>query len=711
MSAEQVEQKESMHADRPIRKRVEDKLGRVGFARSIAAQIQRAPRGESFVIGLVGPWGSGKTSILNLIKEDIEQDSSLLFLWFNPWLFSGHQQLVAHFFQEIAAQLRDQGGQDLRDIWRGFEGYSRLLRPLRAVPGTEGESREPSVRRQRELLEEALLKARQRLVIVIDDLDRLEDDEIRDVMRLVRLLADFPNTMYLLSYDQKRVAHALGGEERGKAYLEKIVQVVHHVPEIRKSDLTLILAEAVNEILQSMPHLPVVQADLDNTFMLGIRPLFGGLRDVYRYANALRPAFEQMGDEIALPDVMALEALRVLEPAVFVGLAERMELLTSTAYESSSEDRAIREASKQSLFAMGGIRASQVQKLITRLFPAMGRAHHGPDWLKIWRKQRRVAHPDVLRIYIERTLPEGVSPARVVREFVEKLNDEKALVSYLAPMNSMQLEELFERLEGYEDDFCLEEDGIAVKVLLDQFPRLREGTQHIFDMGSDAALANVVRLLLRKLDPGRRLKIIECQLPRIQDLSARSMLIEVTRLEEERLLDEPTATRLAGELARAVIDAPVGKLSSERNLMRLLHDVRVHDESSMVKKTRVLIMDDSAFLRLLTSGMYTSRSGPMNSVVMAVEYGLSWWDDLVSIVGVDVLKQRIHVLDARRAEMALGERETHAIDAALKYLDGWRPKSHMSKNASTIAGDAREGEEVKDEQDDKDEEDEASMRD
>lgn len=196
-----------LHTDRPIETIGDDRLERKGFAKAIARQIQLAPRHDSFVLAVVGEWGIGKTSILNMVEDAFRTDPTHVFLWFNPWMFSGQEQLVAHFFQEIAAQLREKDGEDLRNVWRGFEGYSRLLEPLRPVPAeeTRGEARGPSVRKLRGTLVEELRRSQRRLVVVIDDIDRLVDQEIRDVMRLVRLVGDFPNVVYLLSYDEERV--------------------------------------------------------------------------------------------------------------------------------------------------------------------------------------------------------------------------------------------------------------------------------------------------------------------------------------------------------------------------------------------------------------------------------------------------------------------------------------------------------------------------
>ena len=76
------------------------------------------------------------------------------------------------------------------------------------------------------------------MVVLIDDIDRLEPAEIREVVRLVRLTSDLPNVIFLLAYDRGHVAKSLGtSESEGLRYLEKIVQVSYQLPLVRESIL------------------------------------------------------------------------------------------------------------------------------------------------------------------------------------------------------------------------------------------------------------------------------------------------------------------------------------------------------------------------------------------------------------------------------------------------------------------------------------------
>src|SRR5262249_21996171 len=149
-------------------------------------------------------------------------------LRFNPWLFSGAEDLVHDFFREVSAQLLESQNDRAKQFGTELERYGRLLSPFKFLPGignvvemlSESAKRAGtyiqektalgSVRAQRAKIEHALHELGKRVVIVIDDIDRLEVGEIRDVMRLVRLTADFPGVRYLLAFDRARVEKALG---------------------------------------------------------------------------------------------------------------------------------------------------------------------------------------------------------------------------------------------------------------------------------------------------------------------------------------------------------------------------------------------------------------------------------------------------------------------------------------------------------------------
>ena len=89
--------------DAPIGSLGEDRLGRRPFAEALAAEILDAPAHRGYVMGLTGPWGSGKTSILNMTVDAIKNEAVVV--QFNPWMFFGTEVLDSSFFEEVGKQL------------------------------------------------------------------------------------------------------------------------------------------------------------------------------------------------------------------------------------------------------------------------------------------------------------------------------------------------------------------------------------------------------------------------------------------------------------------------------------------------------------------------------------------------------------------------------------------------------------------------------
>ena len=87
-------------ADTPIRHPEEDVLGRAKLASSFSEQLLSFDLTEGMVVGVLGPWGSGKTSFINLARNRLES-AGVAILDFNPWMFSGTEQIVASFFVEL----------------------------------------------------------------------------------------------------------------------------------------------------------------------------------------------------------------------------------------------------------------------------------------------------------------------------------------------------------------------------------------------------------------------------------------------------------------------------------------------------------------------------------------------------------------------------------------------------------------------------------
>ena len=113
--------------DNPIKNPEDDAIGRISTAQNFAQHVLALDTKEGVVVGVLGPWGSGKTSFINLARNEFEK-AEVPILDFNPWMFSGTAQLVELFFVELATQLkvRRKVRRDLAEIGESLEAYGEL---------------------------------------------------------------------------------------------------------------------------------------------------------------------------------------------------------------------------------------------------------------------------------------------------------------------------------------------------------------------------------------------------------------------------------------------------------------------------------------------------------------------------------------------------------------------------------------------------------
>ncbi len=221
--------------DAPITSPSFDRLDRMSFVRSFAEAIRAVKGTDSVVLALAGPWGSGKSSLINLITGELEASSGEqqpLVMRFNPWWFSGTGQLVAAFLQQLAAAV---SRLEVRDtLGDATIALDRLAEAI-AEPGVRASAADPEARdieKLRRQVNSIFEKSNRRILVFMDDIDRLTPDEMTQLLLIVRAVADFPSTTYVLAFDHEVVSEAISDKlgVDGRTYLEKVVQLQIDVP-------------------------------------------------------------------------------------------------------------------------------------------------------------------------------------------------------------------------------------------------------------------------------------------------------------------------------------------------------------------------------------------------------------------------------------------------------------------------------------------------
>lgn len=641
--------------------------------------------------------------MLRMVEETVRERSETVILNFNPWLFSGTDQLVTRFLDELAAQLRDASTkagatQNLKRVGDQLTTYAESLEPLAWLPvlgpwlgrvGTAGRvinslrkarNKQPSADKQRELVRDDLRSLEHRVLVTIDDLDRIEPAQIRDMVRLVKLIGDFPNVTYLLSYDREPVARAVGDDiSEGEAYLEKIVQVVHDLPEPPLEAVIRIFLEELQSIVDSAATGLFSEEDWQNVFPAGMRPFFRTLRDVRRYLNAVPVTLRVVGREVALVDVLALETIRVFLPRAYTELTASVAALTGEGRRGlgQAQARDAADAARVSaIVEVVGTQQAATKELLARLFPNIGHLVGGSRVVvdeQRARQRLRVADPGVFRAYLQRAMPHGVISGALVHEAVASLGDRERLSEVFANLEPDLAEGLIQRLEDYEHDYDVSSVEPAIEVLLNQLPRLREGQRGMLDMGPDLTVGRVVLRLLRRVGTeNERLQIVERVLPRLPHLTTRMELIDTVGHRENvghELVSKEASDRLYRDLNEQIKGAAPDRLAHERGLVHLFVPLAQGNGASGVEAIRHACESDEVLLQLLRGGLGEQRSQTVGDYAVRSRPSLPW-ELYEEWLGADQLRRRVGELAERTETESLPMRTKAALEAAQKYVSG-----------------------------------------
>jgi hypothetical protein len=422
-------------SDSPISSRSLDRFNRAGFASRIAETIATRIDPSSIVLGLYGPWGDGKTSALEMMQEKLADFPRVVVVRFNPWHFQSEEVLLRGFFATLAEtmgrslpSLKEKAG-DLLQKYGSLLSLASVtlgggveLNPGNAASGIGTALSNVSLDDLRKRIEAMLAEHKRRLVILIDDIDRLDRDETHAIFKLVKLSASFKHTSYVLAFDDEVVSAALGerygegGLASGRAFLEKIIQVPLHLPPADERSLRQLALEGVQSAL-NQADVALSQEQVDafvRHFDDGIRPRVRTPRRAKLYANALMFSLPILKGEVNPVDLMLIEGIRIFYPDLYVGIRENPDLFL----------RGLRDSDRGSI---GAQRATRLETLLSRclpdlsteergvitnrllipLFPRIENTIYGAEWERTWSAEQKACSEHYFTRYFTYGVPLG----------------------------------------------------------------------------------------------------------------------------------------------------------------------------------------------------------------------------------------------------------------------------------------------------------------
>ena len=345
------------YSDKPIDNSTEDLLDRHSFATLLANTLTTLQGTDTFTVGLFGKWGSGKTSIVNMALHELEnrkleENKEIIVVRFEPWHFSDSTELLSQFLIRLANEFKSKKDKRLKKIGNALDSYSSAFDLAKLIPGygniiagvgkfgvksivkmiRNRDTSAEDILSQKKKVVSLLENQKNKILVVIDDIDRLSSEQIRQVFQLVSSVAKFPNTAYLLVFDKEIVVKALKKIQEGKGedYLEKVIQMPIQIPEIQDEKLNAVLFKRLDEVISYFPNASFDVKHWQEIFAPCVFPFISNLRDINRLCNSLRFKLTTISSEVDFADMVAITAIEIGVPSVYEWIKFKKSMLTNT---------------------------------------------------------------------------------------------------------------------------------------------------------------------------------------------------------------------------------------------------------------------------------------------------------------------------------------------------------------------------------------------
>lgn len=432
-------------ADAPIENWDEDILNRSPFVQTIAdaVLVSRAP-----VIAIHGAYGDGKTSILRLIQTSLKGRAILV--PFSTWLPGSEDTLAMEIFESIAAECKRHyyAPQLRRRLLAYAKGLCNVVSYAKAVsellPST-------SQRDDIEELANILNRIPRRIVVLLDEMDRMEEKELRVLLKIIRGVSTFKNMTYICALNRLAVEALLPKVEgvRPHEYFEKFFPVIFELPRLDPALLFRLLSSQIKEILENA-HCFRDKTE-EKTFDDNLRELWdhtlaslcSNLRRVSLILNDVEFGIRPISTEVNPFDFVVLEIIRRFFPEVYSFIwnnegffAESTESWRET-FDPEGTKKQRETKHKQLIEIVSSLsQGTEVQDLLWLLFPAYSR-HYNPDrWgakskrpeadSDVAERERRIYHPDFFPVFFRYQVPETVFGESELNSFVGEVSQKNS---------------------------------------------------------------------------------------------------------------------------------------------------------------------------------------------------------------------------------------------------------------------------------------------
>ncbi len=279
---------------------------------------------KKFVISLEGAWGSGKTTLINNVKQRIARyhDDVIVIDEFDPWMYSNVKSLLISMFSVIISKTGFK--YNMLSTTKLAESFTGLFLNAHRQNMVESIFVDNSVRHIKYKLNNYLKLAGKKVVFFIDNIDRADKENVVLLFKLVGNVFDFDRVTYVLSFDERRVKKIFEEDLNvDYEYLEKIIQLQIRVPEISRGTLKTLYTKSIINLLKASNQ-EVEQAEYDSVISHMVRQKVN-IRDFKRFLNSALNFSFKMNDYLYMRDMIALEYIKMFNFPLYLEIYDNRD--------------------------------------------------------------------------------------------------------------------------------------------------------------------------------------------------------------------------------------------------------------------------------------------------------------------------------------------------------------------------------------------------
>ncbi|EJL6523205.1 P-loop NTPase fold protein [Vibrio cholerae] len=333
------------HNDQPIQggSNDPDLLNRLDFANHLANVLLLNHNDDCLTVSLEGEWGYGKTSVINLVKGALnEKEAAPIIIEYNPWLAGKPESLIQDFLLQFSSQLNIKDNSEVAlKASKELIAYSSLFSVAKLVPGAEpwasiiekvfskfgsstkkiAELKKLDLLGKKKKVVSAIQKIKTPIIVVIDDIDRLTPSETFQVLRLVKAVADFSGTSFLLAFDSSYLVSVLEKNDivNASEYINKVIQLRVPLPVISERGMNELANVELNNLSDKnlTDRFESDQERLSWIYHHYFKHLIKNPRELKRFFNHLRFVLEQVEGQVCFSDLFSLSIIATKANAIY----------------------------------------------------------------------------------------------------------------------------------------------------------------------------------------------------------------------------------------------------------------------------------------------------------------------------------------------------------------------------------------------------------